>query len=493
MIKKLFSGRVAFELYDTYGFPLDLTEMILKEKNIEVNIEEFNQAMQEQKERAKASWIGSGDKKQKEIYLKLTEPTKFVDYDKYMHNTKIKNIIKKDEFVDEVGEGDRVEIILEETCFYGESGGQIGDTGMMILVDNNGNLQLPIASIKIENTIKFNNVYIHLGKVESGNFKVNDRVNISINSVKRKQTTANHSATHLLHFALKHLLGVDVNQKGSYVDDKRLRFDVSYNGMIDKDTLQRAEEIVNSIILENTESKIEYMDIEEAKKTGAMALFNEKYGKEVRVVSMGQYRDDENKDKYYSIELCGGCHVKRTGDIGIFKIIKEESIASGVRRIEAVTGLEALKYINNKIDIIDKLSGQFRIPSEKVIEKIENLIKENKNLQKQLNDLQKSKLNNIEFKKSEYNGLKILYKNFENQNPQDIKQLILSKKDADIAFANCKNSDKCIAILSVNRQLTNKYNAVELFKQLGCHGGGVATFAMGSGEITMEELKKMIN
>ena len=490
---KVLSGFDAFELYDTYGFPLDLTEMILKEKGIEVNAEEFNQAMQEQKERAKASWVGSGDKKQKEIYLQLTEPTKFVGYDKYMYSTNIKNIIKDDVFVNEAKEGDRVEIVLNETCFYGESGGQVGDTGMMILVDNNGNLQLPIASIKIENTIKINNIYIHIGTVESGNFKVANNVNISINFVKRKQITANHSATHLLHFALKHLLGEDVNQKGSYVDEKGLRFDVSYNGMIERETLQRAEEIVNSIILENTESKIEYMDIEEAKKTGAMALFNEKYGKEVRVVSMGQYRDDENKDKYYSIELCGGCHVKRTGDIGIFKIIKEESIASGVRRIEAVTGLEALKYINNKIDIIDKLSGQFRIPSEKVIEKIENLIKENKNLQKQLNDLQKSKLNNIEFKKSEYNGLKILYKNFENQNPQDIKQLILSKKDADIAFANCKNSDKCIAILSVNRQLTNKYNAVELFKQLGCHGGGVATFAMGSGEITMKELKKMIN
>lgn len=490
MTKKLFSGKVAFELYDTYGFPLDLTEMILKDKGIEVDVEEFNQAMQEQKERAKANWVGSGDKKQKEIYLQLTEPTKFVGYDKFMHNSKIKNIIKNDQFVNEVNEGDRVEIVLEETCFYGESGGQVGDTGMMILVDNSGNLCLPMASIRIENTIKVNGIYIHIGKVETGKFAIGNSVNMSVNSVRRKQITANHSATHLLHFALKHLLGKEVNQKGSYVDEKGLRFDVSYNGMIERETLQRAEEIVNSIILENTETKIEYMNLEEAKKTGAMALFNEKYGNEVRVVSMGCYNDENKENKYYSMELCGGCHVKRTGDIGIFKIVKEESIASGVRRIEAVTGLEALKYINSKIDIVDKLSGQFKIPSDKVIEKIENLIKENKSLQKQLNDMQKSKLNNLEFEKIEYNGMKILHKDFEGQNPQDIKQVVLSKKDADIIFANCINDGKKIAILSINKNIN--YSAVDLFKKLDCRGGGVATFAMGSGKINIDELKEVL-
>ncbi len=481
------SGFDAFELYDTYGFPLDLTEMILKDKNIKINIDEFDKAMKEQKERAKANWVGSGDKKQNELYLKITEDTEFTGYKNNMENTKIIRLIKDNQFVNEVKNGDKIEVILEKTCFYGESGGQVGDQGMFVLVDNNGNLVLPMSCIKIENTIKVNGKIIHIGIVESGSFKINDKVNISINVLRRKQITANHSATHLLHFALKHLLGVEVNQKGSYVDDKRLRFDVSYIGSIDKETLQQAEIIVNSIIAENTETKIQYMNIEDAKKMGAMALFNEKYGNEVRVVSMGHYRDET--DKYYSIELCGGCHVKRTGDIGFFKIIKEESIASSVRRIEATTGLEALKYVNSKIDIIDSLSGEFKIPSDKVIDKVKSLIKENKELKKQDKT---SKINNMDFEEENYNDIKILHKNLENVNPQDIKQYILSLKQNAIIFANCKNNDKNITILSISKDLSNKYSAVELFKKLDCKGGGVATFAMGNGNIDINNLKSCL-
>lgn len=482
------NGFDAFELYDTYGFPLDLTEMILKDKNIKINIDEFNEAMKEQKERAKANWVGSGDKKQNELYLKITENTEFTGYKNNMENTKILKLIKDNQFVNEVKKGDNVEVVLEKTCFYGESGGQVGDQGMFILVDNSGNLVLPVACIKIENTIKVNNKIIHIGIVENGNFKINDKVNISINVLRRKQITANHSATHLLHFALKHLLGDSVNQKGSYVDDKRLRFDVSYIGSIDKEILQKAEMIVNSIVAENTETKIEYMNIDEAKKAGAMALFNEKYGDEVRVVSMGCYKGEKNE--YYSIELCGGCHVKRTGDIGFFKIIKEESIASGIRRIEATTGIEALKYVNNKIDIVDSLSSEFKIPSDKVIDKIKSLIKDNKELKKQLEA--KAKPVNISFDKDIHNNINILYKDFENVNPQDIKQFILSTKNDGIIFANCKNDDKNITILSISKDLPDKYNALELFKKLDCKGGGVATFAMGNGKINIDDIKKLL-
>ena len=508
---KLFSGKVAFELYDTYGFPLDLTQMILKEKGIEINVDEFNEAMQEQKERSKANWIGSGDKQINELYLKIDNKTNFTGYEETTTNGIILKLIKDNKFVEKVEQGDNVEIIVNNTCFYGESGGQVGDTGMIMLLNQDGSIPLPFAVIQVNNTIKSQNgVFIHRGIVEMGSFTVGDSVNLAVDKVRRNKITANHSATHLLHFALKQLLGNSVNQKGSYVDDKRLRFDVSYNGAISVDILKQAENIVNNIIINNTKSKIEIMDIESAKASGAMALFSEKYGDTVRVVSMGTYNiknnvNIEQKENYNiedvnnsindllketskdfcSVELCGGTHVKQTGDIGFFKIVKEESIASGVRRIEALTGIEALNYVNEKIDIIDGLAGEFKISYDKVVEKIENILKENKDLKKQLNDIKKSQLNNIELDKNVVNGISVFTQNLESVEPQDLKQVIINwqnikYKENSIVVVTVKNENKIILIVAVSKDIINKINAVDLFKKLGGKGGGAPSFAMGS-------------
>lgn len=488
-------GKDAFELYDTYGFPLDLTEILLEDKNIKVDFEGFEREMKKQKEKAKANWVGSGDKLAKEIYLKIDSSTNFY-YDRDICVGKILKIIKDDTFVNEANEGEMVEIITDNTCFYGEMGGQAGDSGMIMLTKDNAPA-LPFTAFQVDNTIKYNGITIHKGKVEIGSFKVDDNVSLAINRTRRRQITANHSATHLLHFALRKFLGDTLVQKGSSVDENRLRFDVSYNGVIEHNTLEKVEELVNNLIVENTESKTEVMGVEEAKNSGAMALFNEKYGDSVRVVSLGKYTEN-NEEKYYSVELCGGTHVKRTGDIGLFKIIKEESIASGVRRIEALTGIEALKFINEKVEIVSSLSENLKINSNDLVDKIKSLQKENKELKKQLNDVEKSRLNDLHFEEKEVKGTKIVYKSLDNINTQDLKQVIVSwqstkYKENTIIVAICKNEKKNIVVVAVSKNIINNYNAVDLLKNFGGKGGGVATFAIGSVENITEDFDEIIS
>ena len=373
-------------------------------------------------------------------------------------------------------------------------GGQVGDTGIIMLTKQNVPV-LPFCAIQVKNTIKVNGCIIHQGIVEIGNFKVGDEVNLGVNKNRRKQISANHSATHLMHYALRKLLGNTLTQKGSMVDEKRLRFDVSYNGVIEPEILKNVEELVNNLIIDNTEVKTEIMNIEDAKKTGAMALFNEKYGDKVRVVEMGLNKSDEEK-KYCSMELCGGTHIKRTGDIGFFKIVKEESIASGVRRIEAITGIEALRFINEKISIVNALSENLKVNSDALIEKIILLQKENKDLKKQLNDLEKSKLNNLQFEEKNVKDFRLAYKILENVSPQDLKQVIVTwqntkYKENTIVATIVRNGDKNTIIVAVSKNLVDKYNAVELLKKFGGKGGGVATFAMGSIDVVVNDFKKI--
>lgn len=506
--KKLFSGKVAFTLYDTYGFPLDLTQMILREKGIEVNIDEFNNAMQEQKQRSKANWVGSGDKKQNELYLQIDNKCEFVGYTKTKTNAVILKLIKNNEFVNEVSAGDNIEIVTDRTVLYGESGGQIGDSGLIVLLNkDNLSIPLPFSVIQINSTIKLpNQLIIHKGIVEMGKFRTGDYVNLTYDTEKRKRIKANHSATHLLHYALRSLLGDTVNQKGSYVDDKRLRLDISYNDHISLDTLNKVEEIVNNLIIGNTAIKTEIMNIDDAKKTGAMALFGEKYNQTVRVVSIGLTvskdinllnLDDKNitealtslstnqQKKYCSIEFCGGTHTEKTGDIGFFKIIKEESIANGIRRIEAVTGLDALRYVNNKIEIVNSISNNFKISSDNILEKIYQLVKENKELKKQISDFEKDKVNNIIFQEKIINNTRIMHKVIDNLNVQDIKVGILNWlngkfKENCIVVLICKNNSKNTIIVGISKNITDKYNAIAILKKLGGNGGGQIHFAMGS-------------
>ena len=294
--KPLFSGKVAFTLYDTYGFPLDLTQMLLRERGIELNIDEFNEAMKEQKERSKVNWVGSGDAKQNELYLQIEDKTNFLGYEEKVCNGTILKLIKNNQFVDKVENGDEIEIITDNTVFYGECGGQVGDSGLIMKLSQDGNIPMPFSIIQINNTIKTGKgTIIHKGKVESGSFAIGDLVSLNYDREKRCNTRKNHSATHLLHYALKQILGNNVNQKGSYVDNKRLRFDFSYNKQITKEELKQVENIVNNLICQNSFVKTEIMNIDDAKNTGAMALFGEKYGETVRVVSMGT-KETVNKE-----------------------------------------------------------------------------------------------------------------------------------------------------------------------------------------------------
>lgn len=510
-----FSGKDAFELYDTYGFPLDLTELLLREKNITVDIGEFEREMTEQKERARSNWVGSGDKVTNDLYLKLERQTDFVGYEKTYSSGKITDIIKDGKFVTEAAVGDAIEVVTDTSCFYGEKGGQVGDSGLIILAKEDGTIPLPFSVIEVKDTQISNGTIIHRGIIEIGTFKVGDRVNMSINVDKRLKTSANHSATHLLHFALKLLLGDFVNQKGSYVDENGLRLDVSYNKPIESQTIRKVEEIVNTMIIKNTPVKTEIMSIEDAKKSGAVALFGEKYGDFVRVVSMGDYEkiisagtknggktkyslneivkelEDSEKNSLYSRELCGGTHVKNTGDIGLFKIVKEESIAAGIRRIEAYTGIKALNFVNDNLSIIDELSGIFRLPKENIVDKITSLIAENKDLKKTNSDFKKSILLKTEFDRQDVDGVSILTKAFKDVEPQDLKNAIVTLKNTKykektIICASCINGDKKIAMVAVSDDITGSYNATDVLKKLDVHGGGAGGFAMGSFDGTLD-------
>ncbi|MDR2777450.1 MAG: alanine--tRNA ligase [Rickettsiales bacterium] len=484
------SGSDAFELYDTYGFPLDLTEIILADRSMTVDVVGFNEAMEEQRKRARTSWVGSGDSAGDSIYLKIDGKTRFVGYDAVEGEARIVQLIKDGEFVGEIRENDRAEIIADCTCFFGESGGQVGDRGNILSIDPKGET---ISTMEVEDTIKSTNgLIIHRGLVESGKFMVGDKIGLHVDGARRARITANHSATHLLQFALRNLLGQNVvHQRGSHVDAESLRFDFSCNGYLDSDMVRSVEEIVNGVILENSETRVETMDLPRAKETGAIALFGEKYGDSVRVVFLGA-RDKpmatEAQHSYCSVELCGGSHVKRTGDIGMFKITKVESIATGVRRIEACTGMAALRYVNEKIGVVDRLGGLFKIGHEKLPEKIESLVEENRKLKLQLSSFEKSRLLATVFEEREVNGIRILFKDLRGNgaSSRDIKQFVVSlrntkySKDTILSTLCSGESGKNIVMITLSENLVGNHSAVNILKRLGSNGGGVPNFATGS-------------
>jgi alanyl-tRNA synthetase len=521
----MLNGADAFEMYDTYGFPLDLTTIILKDKNISVDYDGFEVEMAKQRERARANWVGSGDTKNNELLLQINEPTIFEGYDNYStKGAKILNIIKNNSFVEKATKGDEVEIILDKTCFYGESGGQVGDTGLMILLSDNYSIRLPFSTFKIQNTLKGHNIIVHRGIIEDGEFEVGNLVNLSISNKRRKQITANHSAAHLLQYALRNIVGNTVTQKGSHVDENRLRFDITCNRQISREDIQKVEQIVNEIILQNSEVKTEIMSLEKAKDLGAMALFSEKYGDSVRVVFMGKnigdakYQAVESKNSYdvtdviksltkssngdnnyLSIELCGGCHVKQTGDIGFFKIVKEESIAAGVRRIEAITGLKTLEYVNNNENLLFEINKILKSDNSKLLEKINVLLKENKDLAKKNTELEKKTLKNFSFNESEIDSILLVTNELDNVNAGLYREVVIELlrtkyKENTVIISQCKNDGKIVAIVGVSENLKNKYKAIEVLKKLDGNGGGSDTLAVGQINCVIlgDKIKKLL-
>ena len=333
------SGEVAFKLYDTYGFPLDLVEDYFKTLKIKVDTEKFNQLMEKRKKEARKSWKGSGSDSIDKIWFDLKDrygSTEFVGYNSEKTEAKVNSIVNQDgEEILKAKEKDKIKIITNQTCFYAESGGQVGDSGI---------IKTETGIVEVEDTQKFfGSLFIHIGFVKEGYIEKNQDSYLEINLERRKNIKSNHSATHLLHAALREELGNHVAQRGSYVGPDRLRFDFSHSKQINSEQQKKINSRVNHFINKNDKVVTRLMSPEKAIKEGAMALFGEKYGEEVRVVSMGK-----NNDKIFSLELCGGIHVENTGKIGQFSIINESSIASGVRRIEALRGDELKTYLENK-------------------------------------------------------------------------------------------------------------------------------------------------
>ena len=491
----IFPGDIAFKLYDTYGFPLDLTADILRSKNIKVDIAKFEKKMEQNKKLARENWKGSGDKSIEEKWFKIREelnPTEFLGYEFNKAEGVVLKILKGNKFTDNAKSGDDIEIITNQTPFYAESGGQVGDQGVIRTKD---------CKIFIYDTVKrLGDLYIHIGTVAEGTITVGQNVNLEIDVIKRNNARAYHSATHLLHEALRRALGKHVTQKGSLVSSEKLRFDFSHNKPIEKIEINKIEKQVNEIINTSSEVQTRVMTPKEAVGSGALALFGEKYGDEVRVLSIGK----ENGN-FFSTELCGGTHVRNTKDIGRFKIISQSSIAAGVRRIEALRenqldnfekSLQEDKSSKNKIlndqikTIINKLKDLKIIPN--FVEKLE--LSENlKNLHKQFenvkikNIIQDKAKNVIKDKKIE--NFILRYQVLHDLPPKELRNIVdQGKKDINqgVIIAFCIHDDKVGVAVGVTEQLTSSYDAITLVKEAamilgGKGGGGRKDFAQAGG------------
>ncbi|MEP4191805.1 MAG: alanine--tRNA ligase, partial [Sneathiella sp.] len=475
--KEALPGDVAFKLYDTFGFPLDLTKDILRGQERDLDEAGFDAAMQKQKEAARAAWTGTGDAATDRIWFDIHDregATEFLGYQTETAEGQVQAILMDGQEVDQAETEAEVMVILNQTSFYGESGGQEGDTG---LLSSESGLK-----IQITDTQKKENLFIHMGVIESGSLKVGDVVETHVDGTRRERLRAHHSATHLLHEALRQRLGDHVTQKGSLVAEDRLRFDIAHPKPVSEEELRQVETDVNDHIRVNADVEVHLTTPEEAIKAGAMALFGEKYGDEVRVVSMGGPDEQKGAGRSYSTELCGGTHVKRTGDIGLVKIVSEGGLAAGVRRIEAVAGAAALDYINQREQILNDAAGALKSSPAELAARVSGLLEERKRLEKELKDTRKKlatgggqseqpneKIGNVEF------ASRLL----EDVPPKDLKpmadELKKSLKSGVIVLI-AANDGKASIVVSVTDDLKDAHSAVDLVRvgseALGGKGGG---------------------
>ncbi len=455
------AGEVAFKLYDTFGFPLDLTADILRSENRKLDEAGFLKSMREQRERAKAAWKGSGEKATDEVWFDIKQEfgaTEFLGYTTDTAQAKIVALVKEGQKVNEAKKGDTVSVIVNQTPFYAESGGQMGDIGF---IEVSG-----VKSQVIDTKKLLGELHVHQVKL-AGNVKLDDTVTLTIDADRRDALRANHSATHLLHKVLRDQLGTHVTQKGSLVAEDKLRFDFSHNKALSHEELEKIEDEVNRRIRDNSEVGTKLMKPDEAINAGAMALFGEKYGEEVRVLSMGD-----------SIELCGGTHVGATGDIGFFKITSETAIASGVRRIEAVTGEGAVKYIQAQENLVNSLAGILKVAPNQLADRIEALQNERKKLEKDLADARRKGAGDS-FDEETVNGVTLISKRFDGLGANDVRgiaeDLRKAKSNSVIAFFGVSEGRISI-ITAVSDDLKARINAANLVKiaaeATGGKGGG---------------------
>lgn len=463
-------GEVAFKLYDTYGFPLDLTQDVLKKQNRNVDLIGFEDAMNRQKADARKAWAGSGESKTEGLWFDLREKhggTEFLGYASDHATANILTLIKESHEVDVARVGDLVSIITNQTPFYGEGGGQMGDTG--VIVSDSG-------KVEVTDTLKkLGDLIVHQGRVIEGEIRMGQSIELSIQKDRRTKLRATHSATHLLHTALRTLLGSHVTQKGSLVAPDRLRFDFSHPKGLSVQEIEILEKTVNAQIRENAPVSIRLMSPEEAIEAGALALFGEKYGDEVRVISMGI-----GKDGSYSTELCGGTHVEHTGDIGFFKIIGEAGIAAGVRRIEAITGEVAENYVRDKESALDNLSKLLKSPD--VISKVESLLEEKKKLERDLQQARQMAASGGAGSPSDVQKIgEISYiaRALKDIPAKDLKPIVDTLKQeiqSGIVAVASDAEGKVSLVVGVTPDLVTRFSAVDLIRDavpaLGGQGGG---------------------
>ena len=461
------SGENAFKLYDTYGFPIDLTQEILEEEHLSIDEEAFNEEMNKQRERARSARGNMDGESWKEDPLSKLDSSvasSFEGYFELENSGIIKAIVKDNEIVESAVAGDKVVVVLDQTTFYPEGGGQAGDSGL--LVNKNEDIVVEVIDTKkgANNTIK------HIGLVKSGMINTGEKLTTIVNKEIRMASARNHSATHLLHKALKEVLGEHVNQAGSLVTSERLRFDVTHFEAITKDELKVIEEKVNDAILESLAITCENMSINDAKNKGAMALFGEKYGDEVRVVSMGDY----------SIELCGGTHLTNTSQIGMFKILSEGGVAAGVRRIEAITGRAVYNYLKEKEEVISNVCTSLKTKEDGLAQKVTSLLEENKSLSKELHDMKtKMSLQAIDSvldSKVDVNGVNLVTTKFEGMDMNTLKEVADNLRDklesGVVVLANVANDKLNLVVTSTKDAVDKGVHCGNIVKEIAQIAGG---------------------
>lgn len=464
------AGETAFRLYDTYGFPLDLTADVCRERNIKVDEEGFELAMEEQRKRARES---SGFGTDYNELIKVDSRSDFSGYDHNEQQGTINAIFHNGQTVTELKAGEEGIIFLDKTAFYAESGGQVGDKGLLIGKDS---------QFEVTDTQKYGKAIGHIGKVISGSFIVNHKINAIIDVARRDAIRLNHSATHLLHAALRQVLGTHVTQKGSLVNDKYLRFDFSHFEAVKPEQLREIEDIVNAQIRLNSPVVTELMDLEDAKQKGAMALFGEKYEERVRVLTMGDF----------STELCGGTHAARTGDIGLFRIMSESGTAAGIRRIEAITGATAIESVHEQSDLISLVAHALKSDGSNLVEKIKTVQEKYRSLEKELQQLKDQQAaqesSSLGSQAKNVKGIKLLVRELNNVEPKMLRTMVDDLKNqlgSAIIVLSTISDGKVSLIVGVTKDLTAKIKAGELIsfvaQQIGGKGGGRPDMAQAGG------------
>ena len=475
-------GETAFKLYDTYGFPLDLTQDALRPRGLAVDTDGFNAAMERQRAEARAAWSGSGEAATDKVWFAIKErvgASEFLGYDTEHAEGVAVALVHEGGEVDALQSGQSGVVMVNQTPFYGESGGQVGDTGTIIA----GDVRLVVSDTQK----KANGLVLHFVTVEAGTLKVDDAVELTVDATRRGRIRSNHSATHLLHEALREVLGTHVAQKGSQVSSDRLRFDFSHPKPMDDAELRRVEGLANEIILQNAPVETRLMAVDEAIESGAMALFGEKYGDEVRVVTMGTALHGDKAGKSYSVELCGGTHARRTGDIGLVNLVSEGAVAAGVRRLEALTGDAARAYLETQDRRVREIAGILKVAPGDAATRVAALVDERRKLERELTEAKKKLAlggggtnGGADDAVRDLGSVKLMARVVEGISPKDLKGLVDDAKaslgSGVVAMVAVSEDGKAGIVVGVTADLTDRFNAVDLVRvgseALGGKGGG---------------------